>query len=115
MSDIKKQLEVDMARFLDNIETQNRNDRLETLRNLMDKYLHLTTCEHVMDHHDLINIISNAKGSFANNTFPIYLGDKKIQVSPSDLSNLCVIESTVSYLNNKECLKKMPKFNKKKE
>lgn len=115
MSKLEEQLEVDMMRFLENIQTQNNNDKLETLRNLMDKYIHLSKAEYLMDHQDLINIITSAKGSFANDTFPVYLGDKKIKVSPGDLSNLCLIESTIGYLNSKDCLKKMAKFNKKKE
>lgn len=115
MSKIKEELEVDIKRFFEQIEKQNHNDRVETLRNLFNKYLHLSTSDYMMDYIDLNNIISHAKNSFSTKTFPVFLGDKKRKVDESYQANLCVIESAIAYLNDKECLKRIPKFDYKED
>ena len=113
--DLKDQLNVDILRFFEQIENQNSNDKIQTLRNLLDKYIHLSTADYLMDSHDLNMIISNAKTLFSQKTFPVFLGDKKSKVMEAEQANLCVIESVVSHLNKKECLKKIPKFKYKQD
>lgn len=113
MSKLKEQLEVDILRFLENIETQNFSDKVQTLRHLFDKHLHLNKAEHLMDAHDLFTIISNAKNLFATQKVPIRLGVTKRQVGVADISSLCLVEATVAHLNKKDCLKKMVKFDKR--
>lgn len=115
MSKLKEQLEVDILRFLENIETQNTSDKIQTLRHLFDKYLHLSQAELLLDAHDLSVIINNAKSIFATQSVPIHLGVTKRPVGPADLPNLCVIEATVAHLNKKDCLKKMAKFDKRED
>lgn len=114
-SNLKEQLEVDIQRFMENINKQSDNDKVETLRHLMNKYIHLSKADFLMNHFDLMAILSTAKGKFANEPFPIYLGSKKQKVLDTDLPNLCVIEATIEFLNKNDCLKKMPKFDKQKE
>ena len=113
MSDMKDQLEVDIKRFLENIEKQNCSDRIESLRLLFDKYLHLNTCDYMMDYFDLQEIVGGAKDRFSRNSMPVYLGEKKRIVPQDYLSNMCVVESTISLLNKKGCLKKLPKCDKR--
>jgi len=113
MSDLKKQLDVDILRFFDNISTQDRADKIKSLRDLFDKYIHLSTCSHNFDHNDLNHIISGAKKIFAEARMPIHLGKNKRLVNQTELPNLCVIESTISYLNKNDCLKRLPKFDKR--
>lgn len=115
MSNLKEQLDVDIYRFLDNIENQSENSKVETLRNLLEKYLHLNSCDFLMNEHDLNCIISDAKNKFANNKMPIHLGSKKRLVTQSELPNLCIIEATIGHLNKKDCLKKLPKFDKRED
>ena len=67
----------------------------------------------MMDGYDLHSIISNAKGKFASDKMPIFLGEKKTRVSANELPNLMIIESTISHLKKQDCLKKLPKFDKK--
>jgi len=110
---IKNELEVDIKRFFEQIETQDSNDKKETLRLLMDKYIHLSKSNYIMDNHDLNTIMSNAKNLFVQKTFPAFLGKRKVQVSQGEQSNLCVIEATIGHLNKKDCLKRMPKFDYK--
>lgn len=113
MSSLKEQVEVDIKRFFEQIEKQNHNDQIETLRNLLDKYIHLSNSDYMMDYHDLNMIISGAKGKFVSKTFPVFLGDKRRRVSEEKQANLCLIESAIEYLNKNDCFKKLPKFDYK--
>lgn len=115
MSNLKEQLDVDIKRFFEQIETQNFNDQKETLRNLFNKYIHLSKADHVMDYYDLNDIVSNAKGKFSRKTFPVFLGKKRRKVMDTEQANLCIIESVISHLNQKDCLKKLPKFDYKED
>jgi hypothetical protein len=115
MSDLKDQIDVDIRRFLDNIESQSSLDKLTTLRQLFDKHLHLHTCDFLMGPHDLRNIISNAKSLFSTERVPIYLGDKKAKVNQNELPNLFMIEATIRYLAKNDCLKKIPRFDKQED
>ena len=113
--DLKTQLDTDIVRFLENIETQSHLDRIQTLKLLFDKYLHLNSCDFLMDYHDLINIINGAKNKFSNESIPIHLGAKKRLVSQNELTHLFLIESAVSHFNMNGCLKKTPKFDKRED
>lgn len=108
--DIKQQLELDIINFFKQIDTQNNVDQKETLKNLMNKYIHLTKADFMMEKYDLEVIVSNAKNLMANKTFPVYLGSNKRKVFEDEQTSLCIIESTVTYLNKNECLKKLPRF-----
>lgn len=112
---LKEQVETDIFRALENLETQNKNDQLETLRNLVDKYVHLSTAEHVLNDHDLREIIGSAKQMFASKTMPTFIGPRKRKTAPDEEANLCVIEATIGALNKRDCLKKLPKFDYKED
>lgn len=110
MSNLKEQIEVDIKRFFEQIDTQSYDDQTKTLRNLLDKYVHLSTADYLMDSHDLRTIIGSAKSLFAQKTFPMFLGEKTRKVESSDQPNLCVIEAVIGHLNKNDCLKRLPKF-----
>lgn len=115
MSDLKQQLEVDIERFFDNIENQNHSDKKRTLKDLFDKYLHLTTSEYVMDSFDLNDIVSHAKTLISNERVPIHLGFRRKKVDEDNLKHLCVVEATVMHLNSKGCLKRVATFDKRED
>jgi hypothetical protein len=115
MSNLKEQLDVDILRFLENIETQNHSDKIQTLRHLFDKYLHLNKAELLLDIHDLSTISNNAKNLFASQTMPVSIGSNKRLVNPADLPSLCIVEATISLLNKKDCLKRVPRFDKRED
>lgn len=114
-SKLKKQMEDDMKQFLDNIESQSHGDRVVTLRNLLEKYVHLNTCDYMMDHFDLQSIVGSAKTKFSNDKMPIFLGEKKRQVMQSELPHMMMIEATIGWLNKNNCLKRLPKFDKRED
>lgn len=117
MSSIKEQLEVDIVRFFEQIENQDINSQRQTLRNLLDKYIHLSTSDYVMDSNDLREILGTAKSNFANEKAIIDLksGAMYRRVQQGELANFFVIEATIKHLNKKECLKRLAKFYKKED
>lgn len=110
---LKQQIKNDIIKCLDNIDKQSQNDKIKTLTHLLDKYIHLSTSDYLMDNWDLSSIIGTAKQNYANDNVQIHLGKRKIKVQQQDVANLFVIEATISHLNKKDCLKKMPKFDKR--
>ncbi len=115
MSDLKQQLDVDIERFFDNIESQSHSDKKQTLKDIFEKYLHLTSSDYMMDYFDLNDIVGHAMTLFATETFPVHLGYKRKKVQEDNLRYLCLIESTVMHLNKKGCLKKIAKFDKRED
>lgn len=112
---LKEEIEIDIKQFFRQIENCELNTKIELLRMLLCKYSHISTSTFLMDSHDLNSIISRAKSKFSNDSFPIHLGKRKVRVTQGELSNLCIIESTIIHLNKNDCLKKMPKFDKREE
>lgn len=107
---VRETLEADIIAFFKQIESQNTNDQRQTLRLLIDKYIHLTTSSMLMDKHDLEVIVSSAKTLMSQKTFPAYLGNNKRRVGEEEQATVCIIESTISHLNKNDCLKRLPKF-----
>ena len=112
---MRKEIDTDARRFINKIDNLSHGDRIEALKNMLEKYFLLSTCDHMMDKHDLQTIISSAGNRFSRDTVPIFLGDKKRKVDQSELANLFVIEATIEHLNKNDCLKKMAKFDKKED
>jgi hypothetical protein len=110
----KQNLDSDILKFFKDIENQNDSDRNQTLRLLMDKYIHLTKSDYIMDKFDFNKIISSAKKLIIDKTLPVKIGKTESKLLETEIPNLCVIESTISFLNNNGCLKKIAKFDYKK-
>jgi len=107
---VKDEIDTDIINFFKQIENQNTNDKQKTLKNLIDKYAHISQSDYMMDWYDLQSIVNCAKTLFSNKSFPMFLGDKRKRVNQNEQANLCVIEETVRHLNHKECFKKLPRF-----
>lgn len=112
MSELENKLEREIGELLNEIENQELQDKKKTIKLFLDKYIHLSKSDHMMTTFDLNKIIGKAKSDFAEKNVKLFLksGNSKARVAQSDLSNLFVIESTISYLNKIDCLKKTPKF-----
>lgn len=113
--ELEQELDSEILGLLKKIESQSKNDKISTLRNFVDKYMHLSTVDHMMDSHDLRSISSSAKQKFSNDNLNIFLGEKRVKVQPCDLANFCVIEATIRHLNGLGCLKRLPKFDKRED
>jgi hypothetical protein len=112
-SDLENRLKVDMESFFTDIENQTEEDKRKSLVVLLDKYIHLTKSDYLMDETDLLNIVAGAKTIFVHKSFPICIGKRNKQISQEEQRIVCIIESIILHLNNKECLKKLPKFDYK--
>lgn len=113
MSDLRDELEKDIVGFFKHIEDQEHNDKLVTLRLLMDKYIHLSKSTFLMGKIELNEITSRAKDIFAKKTMPMHIGPGRSLVGRDDQPTMCIVEATIEVLNNRECLKKLPKFDYK--
>lgn len=107
---LKDEVEVDILAFFDKIDILGSNTRKEILRELLTKYARLSTEELLLDSQDLMKIVDDARQIFSNKTMPIFLGKLKKRVSETDQVNLCMIESTIMFLNSRDSLKRSPKF-----
>lgn len=107
---LKEEIEVDILNFFNTIDVSGTSDRKEKLRELLSKYAQISSSELLMDDSDLRSITANAIGLMANRTLPMFLGTNKKQVQQEHQHVVCIIESTISQLNNKDCLKKLAKF-----
>lgn len=112
MKDNQK-LEYDILSFFKEIENQSESDKIVTLRMLLDKYIHITKSDYIMDKSDFNEIISNAKKLMVERQLPVRIGKIESAISESEIANLCVIESTIMSLNKRGCLKKIAKFDYK--
>lgn len=110
----KENLESDVLRFFRDIENQTDSDKIQTLRLLMDKYIHISKSDYLMDKSDYNSIMGLAKKNIVDITLPVKLGKAESPISETEVANLCVIESVIGHLNKNGCLKKLPKFDYKK-
>ena len=107
---IKNEVDSDIFRFFEQIENQGMEDKRKTLKLLIDKYAHLSTSNYLLNDKDLFDIISTSKSIFSKKTFPVFLGENSKRVLECNQATICIIEATISHLNNKECLSKLAKF-----
>ena len=107
-------LDSDIIRFFKDIEKQSESDKIHTLRLLMDKYIHLSKSDFIMDKFDLNEIIGRAKKDIVDKVLPVKMGKMETNVPETDVPNLCIVESTISHLNKNGCLKKLAKFDYRK-
>jgi len=115
MTTLEEQIDSDIHRFFENIENQSESDKIKTLRFLLQKYAHLSKAEFLMNHYDFLSIQNSAKTKFSNDTFPIFLGEKRYKVTEGQLSTLSIIEATIGHLSKNQCFNRLPKFDKRKD
>lgn len=107
MSD-PQQLDRELREYLEKEPNLRREDRLVYLNLIFNKHLEISKLEHIVNSHDLFDIISGAKAAYTRFYLPIKITRK--QVDNSDIANVAVIESTLSYLNKLNLLKRLVKF-----
>lgn len=107
---IKEQLEEDVAAFFRNIEGQLPESKKKTLMHLIDKYAHLFSAPILLTKHDFEMVKDHARRFLIDSAFPKKIGSNRQEVHPSEANILSIIEGTITVLNGKECLRKLPKF-----
>jgi len=112
MSEFEQFIEDEIKQMLQQIESQEDFDKIQTVKNLLDKYIHLSKSDFLIDFHDFNYIISHSKLMAGNDTFPIYLEPNGREINNNLIPAYCIINSTIGFLNSKECLRKLPRFKK---
>ena len=105
----------EVRRVVSVLEGQFFEDQVETLKHLINKFVHLDSSSFKLRRHDLLNIISHAKSSMATNTMPMHLDGKDNPIPMEEARLVMIIQATISYLNGKDCFKKLPVINYSKE
>lgn len=106
------QIEADLQEYLENDKRQHINERLTSLMAIFDKYLTMDSKHVEITYKELVSIIGIAKMNAANQTTPISIGDRV--VPSNEEGHVAMVESVISFLNGKEILKHLPKFEDKK-
>lgn len=107
MSD-PQQIDRDLREYLEKEPNLNRSDRLLFLKTIFNKHLEVTKLDHIVNHMDFFNILSEAKRGYSRVKLPIALTRK--QLEPNETPHVVLIESFVSYLLKMNLLKKIVKF-----
>jgi hypothetical protein len=107
MSD-PQQIEKDLREYLEKEPNLRRADRLTHLMVIFNKHFGLSQLDHMVNKKDLGDVISGAKQIFVN--LPINASISGTLVDKSELPQVAVIESFISYLNKNSLLKKTVKF-----
>ncbi len=110
---LKEDLEQDITQFFREIDDMLPEGKKKHLKLLFDKYCHISTSDVLFDKSDLDMIKSLAHSRWLDKAGRAYLGKKRIEVSGGDIDVLRMVEGTIVYLNSKDCLKKLPKFDYK--
>ena len=110
MVGLKEELERDIKDFVDKIDKMNDNDKLEALRNLFIKHLHLEEAEHFMNKFNFNAILASAKSHFVDLSNATHIDESKL--TPEQLPNYCVMLATIGELRKEKVLHKVVKFKK---
>jgi len=103
-----EQIERDIREYLEKEPNLRREDRIKYLKALFNKHLEIDKLEHVINYGDLFEIISHAKNVQTNARLPMKITRKPID--SSEVPNISLFESFISYLNKMHLLKKLVKF-----
>jgi len=106
----KDQLDSDIAAFFENIASQSTEDKKKTLRQLIEKYAHLSAAPCILDKNDFATVKEAAHNFWMRSAFPKKIGSNRQEICSSESNVLAIIEGTITMLNSKDCLKKIAKF-----
>jgi hypothetical protein len=101
---------MDIHQFFRQIEGQLADGKRETLRLLVDKYIHLTRATVLLNKGDFDDIREMATKMYLDRKWPKKFKNSNRSIVPTEATNMCIIEATIAHLNNLECLKKTPKI-----
>jgi hypothetical protein len=107
MSD-PQQLDREIREYLEKEPNLRREDRLAYLKAMMNKHFEFNKLEHMINSHDLFDIMSGAKQHYSQKRMPVRVSRK--QVEAGEATSVSILESFISYLNKMHLLKKSVKI-----
>lgn len=103
-----EQIEQELRAYLAEERNLSNSDRLKYLMAIFNKHFGLDQTEHLLNDHDLHDIVSYAKGSYARTTLPMRISKK--EVYSGDVNFVLMIEAVICHLNKNKLIKKLIKF-----
>lgn len=103
-----EEIEKELREYIEKEPNMRRQDRVAYLIAIFNKHLEIRNLEHVVNYRDYFNILSRAKTLYTKISLPVRLSRKELE--PNDSVHITTMESFVMYLNEKNLLKKLVKF-----
>lgn len=106
----KEDLQKDIKQFFKTIEDYLPEDKEKLLYMLVEKYATITSMPVLFNKDDLDMIKSYSSKFLIDTNLPKVLGKNRRPVDGSENRVLAIVEGTITHLEAKGCLKKLPKF-----
>lgn len=114
MEDLEMQIKQDILQYMNISEKMSYNDKIDFLMMIFKKHILINKSDVMLHKKDLQEIISRSKQLFSEMPVPVEMDGSDTPLNQMEIPNLCVVESTIAFLNKNNCLKKLPKFKYKK-
>lgn len=105
----RDEIELELRQYLEKHDNMINQDRVKYLLSIFDKHFTFSKMEYEMQAHEVNNIISMAKSFAGKQTLPVVVSGRYLE--PSAAPNVALIESTISFLNSQDLLKKIVRIN----
>jgi len=112
---LKNEIEQDALTFFDKIEGLAYRDKVEMLKLILQKYALLTKSDCMLGKSDLFHISSMAKKNMAQEQAVVHLGEKCHKLNFEEIRMFHITNAVISVLNTKECFKRLPKFDERRD
>ena len=112
MKNNKEDVDADIALFLSQENSLGLADKRTLLRAMFDKHLVLQTSDLILNRFDFNQIISNTVSAYSRDALPSSIGNQTLD--QNEVRNMVIMETFASFLNSKGALKRLPKFDRKK-
>jgi hypothetical protein len=103
--------EKDLQDFFARSEHLSPEDKKRFLLNLFQKHVLMNQSDLLMSSFDLEEIVSSAKLEYGHTALPLEIGGK--EVSPDRIMHYCIVNSTISFLNKNQALRRRSNFKRR--
>jgi len=103
-----EQIEQELRTYLEEERNLSKPDRLKHLMAIFDKHFGLDQTQHLINDHDLHDIVGYAKTLYVHKTMPMKIS--RADVPANHVNHVLIMESFIMYLNKSKLLKKLVGF-----
>ena len=107
---LESDLDRDIRQFFQQTNEMRDEDKISSLKLLLDKYIHISRSDYLMDKYDFETIKQNAQNLLKEYKLPKQFQNSFGLISGNEAVALSIIEGTVQFLISRDCLKRSPKF-----
>lgn len=108
-------IKMEIINILNSAKANRFSDLKDELLDLVDRHFVFNTEDFTISYEDFQKVVSDAKGEYSKETFPILVKDRKgtgRALESTENANFCLFVSILNFLNGKEAFKKKPDFKK---